>query len=1560
MKRKILLSIVAIITIAALYFTYSKKIAPTKIALINYQEYMASRIIKSNTNSFISVDVVKQSELSDLKGYDFALIFGMGLKLTPEQIKTIEESEIPMYLRAATNPNLKLTNIEGKVLDKVSEFLENGGNKNYSSLVNYVRKEIDGKTLFTDSISEPTVIGSDVLFRLENDDVFETVAEYEEFAKKKGYFKEGRDKVIILTSVPGPFNSNSDHIQSLIEELESRDVNIYPLASFRKRMELIKEINPKLVVYMPHGRITMGRTKKALEQLKKINVPILCPVSAFQRHSEWLKDKQGLVGGLLSQSVTMPELDGGIAPYAINALFEDENGYLVFKAIPERLKKFGDMVSKYINLDKKKNADKKIAIVYFKGPGKNAMVAANMEVLPSLHNTLKRLKKEGYKVTGLPTEFKDFKKLVMSKGPVLGPYANGAFSEFLESGYPELIPATSYNKWTDKNIQPELMDAVNKKYGKAPGNYMAVRKNEKDYLAIARVDLGNVVLLPQPLPGVGGNTFQLVHGAKTAPPHSYIAPYMWIQEDFKADAIVHFGTHGSLEFTPGKQIALSSYDWTDPLIGTTPHFYVYTISNIGEGMIAKRRSYAATSTYLTPPFIESKTYNELNSIQKKLRKYISVSPDLQHQYSLSIKRDVVKMGLHKDIELDSIIDKPYTETEILKLTNFVEEISNEKISGGLYTLTVPYTKAKIDETATMMSIDPIAYSLADYDILRGKAKDDIKDNQLALNKYRNIAKKLISSILRTKSIKGITNKVIDNADLERAKRWKASKSTMSSNNLMGMMMSMGSDDTEEKDSTITEKEKLEAKTLLAKIISYQDQVDYIKAMVSDKKYESAVSMLSERKIAKMRKISKFISKMKKMVDIASNQNVKSLVTIMSKSEGRKYVLEFLEDKDVESKLAEEKSRYEKTVVSKLANKEIKSSIDYVISQKQFNDKDINEIKKWQKSIKYLTVNKNIFLSYNVKTEANIAKVLTKLKSKDIFKKIDKASKLASLELVKLEKFEAEFSETILRVDETIKSVLSYKKNLKESPEMEMVSLANGLNGGYIAPTPGGDPVANPATLPTGRNLYAINTEATPSRESWARGKSLAIELLDNYKSKHGKYPQKISFTLWSSSFIETEGSTIAQIFYLLGVKPAWNAFGTVNNLKLIPSSELKRPRVDVIVQTSGQLRDLAASRLFLINKAIKMAAEANDSESNFVKSGILDAEKKLIEKGFSPAEARKLSTSRVFGGVNGNYGAGIMGMVESGDKWESEEEIAKTYINNMGAAYGNDDDWGGFQKGVFEAALLNTDAVVHPRQSNIWGALSLDHVYEFMGGLNMAVRNVTGNDPEAYFNDYRNPNNSKIQGLKEAIWIETRSTLLNPRYIKEHIKGGASSAEGFAETFRNTYGWNVMKPSIIEDRLWDDLYNTYIKDDLNLGVHKFFKRENPYALQEMSAVMLETVRKGYWKATDEQIKTISKLHAELVKQHEAGCSGFVCDNAKLKDFINKNLNKELKQDYNKQIDDVRNVNKEKAKDNVILKKKEKKQLSQAADTSLDIDNRILLGFLAAIALVIVVIRKRKK
>ena len=207
----------------------------------------------------------------------------------------------------------------------------------------------------------------------------------------------------------------------------------------------------------------------------------------------------------------------------------------------------------------------------------------------------------------------------------------------------------------------------------------------------------------------------------------------------------------------------------------------------------------------------------------------------------------------------------------------------------------------------------------------------------------------------------------------------------------------------------------------------------------------------------------------------------------------------------------------------------------------------------------------------------------------------------------LTKQEKELYMAIADLRSSVSNIRNYKKALEESPEAEFKTLLNSLDGGYTAPSPGGDIIANPNTLPTGRNMFAINAEATPSETAWEKGVALAKNTISMYRKRHGgEYPRKVSYTLWSGEFIETEGATIAQILYMLGVEPLRDTYGRVTDLRLIPSEDLGRPRIDVVVQTSGQLRDIAASRLFLISKAVEMAAAASDdSFENNVKEVII-------------------------------------------------------------------------------------------------------------------------------------------------------------------------------------------------------------------------------------------------------------------------------------------------------------------------------------------------------------------
>ena len=1446
-KKHIFLALLAVIVLGGLAKAYSAWVGTTRIAFLNYQAIALGQISHANDNAMIKLSEITTNDFDHLDDYDMIIVNGMGLRIDENQRKQLEEAsyKVPTLTHAATNPANNIVSVDNFDADYLMQYIENGGKKNYQSMLAYIRKFIDGKKFMA---PEPERVDERPDYLLTHFDLkdekgdelgFNSIREYNAFLAKNGLYKKGAP-TILLTGFMGV----APDMEKAFEKKGFMVYRINQLQSFIAGHHA-DSIQANAVVNMAHGRLG----DYFVEFLKQKNIPLFSPLNINRLTTDWENDKQGMNGGFMSQSIVTPEIDGAIRPYVVFGQRINKEGLQEVYGIPDRMESFVESVQGYVNLKNKKNSNKRIAIFYFKGPGQNALTASGMEVVPSLYNLLVRLKNEGYNVGKLPANPQELAKMIQAQGAVFGTYAEGAYTQFLKSGHPALVTAQQFAGWTQKALSKKMIKEMNLLYGSFPGKYMATDDGK---LAVARLQFGNVAMLPQVMAGVGGDSFKIVHGTDQAPPYTYVASYLWARYGFNADALIHFGTHGSLEYTPRKQVALDSNDWSDRLIGVVPHFYIYTIGNVGEAMIAKRRTYAQTQSYLTPPFKES----ELRQTYKKLSDAIQAyEKKPSNEQSLKVKALTVKMGIARELGLDAkLMTKPYSADEIARVENYAEELANEKITGKLYTLGVPYDNDDVRTSVYAMATDPIAYGMLAVDKLKGRAQEGVEKHKqlfdrLYLSKSRNTVTQLLGSA--SVSDEYICRYVgITPAELQMARKVEAMQAAPDP---IQMMMQMAD-------------QVGGAKEAKPKKVDHRTVSELRAAKVSHKK---KVPQMSREAFAKMEQTGRFPDKMMEAI-----------------KKGQKWYQEDLK-----------KAKMAKAGKGKA-------------SQKSSKDKGM----MMSKTPKY------------TRQQIHLAQAIT-------------------------------------TVEHALQNVGKYSEALRQSPLNEMSSLMNALNGGFTAPSPGGDLIVNPNTLPTGRNLFSINVENTPSEDAWEKAKELCDNTIKMYCERHkGEYPRKVSYTLWSSEFIETEGATIAQILYMLGVEPVRDAFGRVTDLRLIPSKQLGRPRIDVVVQTSGQLRDLAASRLFLINKAIEMAANAkSDKYDNLVKAGVTESERVLVEKGMSPKEAREVSMYRVFGGVNGNYGTGIQEMVTAGDRWDKESQIAEVYMNNMGAYYGDEKNWETVRKAAFEAALTRTDVVVQPRQSNTWGALSLDHVYEFMGGMNLAVRNVTGKDPDAYLADYSNHSNMRMQEVKEAIGIEGRTTIFNPAYIKEKMKGGASSASTFAEIVTNTYGWNVMKPKAIDKEMWDEIYNVYVKDKYNLGTKEFFDKQNPAALMEMTAVMMESARKGMWKATPQQLKDIAKLHTETVNKYKPSCSGFVCDNAKLRNYIASKTDAASAKEYQQNVEQIRDAEAAKnSSDKGMVMKKE--TLSEDAQKTTTVVSGIVVGIIVIVAFVVlaVYLRRRRK
>lgn len=1446
-KKHIFLALLAVIVLGGLAKAYSAWVGTTRIAFLNYQAIALGQISHANDNAMIKLSEITTDDFDHLDDYDMIIVNGMGLRIDENQRKQLEEAsyKVPTLTHAATNPANNIVSVDNFDADYLMQYIENGSKKNYHSMLAYIRKFIDGKKFMA---PEPERVDERPDYLLTHFDPkdekgdelgFNSIREYNAFLAKNGLYKEGAP-TILLTGFMGA----APDMEKAFEKKGFMVYRINQLQSFIAGHHA-DSIQANAVVNMAHGRLG----DYFVEFLKQKNIPLFSPLNINRLTTDWENDKQGMNGGFMSQSIVTPEIDGAIRPYVVFGQRINKEGLQEVYGIPDRMESFVESVQGYVNLKNKKNSNKRIAIFYFKGPGQNALTASGMEVVPSLYNLLVRLKNEGYNVGKLPANPQELAKMIQAQGAVFGTYAEGAYTQFLQSGHPALVTAQQFAGWTQKALSKKMIKEMNQLYGSFPAKYMATDDGK---LAVARLQFGNVALLPQVMAGVGGDSFKIVHGTDQAPPYTYVASYLWARYGFSADALIHFGTHGSLEYTPRKQVALGSDDWSDRLIGVVPHLYIYTIGNVGEAMIAKRRTYAQTQSYLTPPFKESElrqTYKQLSDAIQSYEKKASA------EQSLKVKALTVKMGIARELGLDAKqMNKPYSADEIARVENYAEELANEKITGKLYTLGVPYDNDDVRTSVYAMATDPIAYGMLAVDKLKGRAQEGVeKHKQLFDRLYLSKARNTVTQLLGSASVSdeyicryvGITP-----AELQMARKVEAMQAAPDPIQMMMQMADqMGG-----------------AKEAKPKKVDHRTVSELRAAKVSHKK---KIPQMSREAFEKMEQTGHFPDKMMEAI-----------------KKGQKWYQEDLK-----------KAKMAKAGKGKA-------------SQKSSKDKGM----MMSKAPKY------------TRQQIHLAQAIT-------------------------------------TVEHALQNVGKYSEALRQSPLNEMSSLMNALNGGFTAPSPGGDLIVNPNTLPTGRNLFSINVENTPSEDAWEKAKELCDNTIKMYCERHkGEYPRKVSYTLWSSEFIETEGATIAQILYMLGVEPVRDAFGRVTDLRLIPSKQLGRPRIDVVVQTSGQLRDLAASRLFLINKAIEMAANAKgDKYDNLVKAGVTESERVLVEKGMSPKEAREVSMYRVFGGVNGNYGTGIQEMVTAGDRWDKESQIAEVYMNNMGAYYGDEKNWETVRKAAFEAALTRTDVVVQPRQSNTWGALSLDHVYEFMGGMNLAVRNVTGKDPDAYLADYRNHSNMRMQEVKEAIGIEGRTTIFNPAYIKEKMKGGASSASTFAEIVTNTYGWNVMKPKAIDKEMWDEIYNVYVKDKYHLGTKEFFDKQNPAALMEMTAVMMESARKGMWKATPQQLKDIAKLHTETVNKYKPSCSGFVCDNAKLRNYIASKTDAASAKEYQQNVEQIRDAEAAKnSSDKGMVMKKE--TLNEDAQKTTTVVSGIVVGVIVIVAFVVlaVYLRRRRK
>ncbi|MDE0109000.1 MAG: cobaltochelatase subunit CobN [Bryobacterales bacterium] len=473
----------------------------------------------------------------------------------------------------------------------------------------------------------------------------------------------------------------------------------------------------------------------------------------------------------------------------------------------------------------------------------------------------------------------------------------------------------------------------------------------------------------------------------------------------------------------------------------------------------------------------------------------------------------------------------------------------------------------------------------------------------------------------------------------------------------------------------------------------------------------------------------------------------------------------------------------------------------------------------------------------------------------------------------------------LRADEDrVRSIFaSLRLTAREIPQT-----LHALEGGYIPPGAGGDPVRNPAALPTARNLYGINPQEVPTRAAWEVGVALADALLNAERERLGRYPKKIGFTLWNTELIRHYGTDLAQILHLIGVRPVWDHNGIVADLELVPVAELGRPRIDVIIQAASLFRDTFPDRMEFLDKAVRLAAGAADGD-NFIADHVEESQIALKRAGMSAEDARLYAGARVFSNNVGGYGTGVIDNTIRSGEFEDTAELTEEYLARVGAVYTEGAEWGANIDGLYKQALAGTEAVSLSRSTNVISPLTLDHYFEYLGGMTMAVRDTTGTSPETYVSDVRDVERGRLETVRETLTRDLRGKYWNPRWIQEQQDEGFSGAVEISQTATNLFGWQVTKPEAIDDYVWDEVERVYVEDSLELGLPEWFDQENPFALQNVTAVLIEAARKDYWDADEETLRRVANRYARSVADHGPAGDSRTVDNAAFQEFLGQAL-----------------------------------------------------------------------
>ena len=406
---------------------------------------------------------------------------------------------------------------------------------------------------------------------------------------------------------------------------------------------------------------------------------------------------------------------------------------------------------------------------------------------------------------------------------------------------------------------------------------------------------------------------------------------------------------------------------------------------------------------------------------------------------------------------------------------------------------------------------------------------------------------------------------------------------------------------------------------------------------------------------------------------------------------------------------------------------------------------------------------------------------------------------------------------------------------------EKAALLKALAGQRIPAGPSGAPTrGRPEVLPTGRNFYSVDLRGLPTEAAWSLGCRAAELLLEQHVQEEGEHLQHLAMSVWGTATMRNGGDEIAQALALMGVRPVWDGRRRrVVDLEVIPDTLLGRPRVDVTLRISGLFRDTFANLVGLI----VMAGER-----------------------LQQATGRRLGA--VYGSAPGAYGAGLQGLIESGE-WDDSSDLARAFLSWSQWRYGCSSD-GALQvtqdhDGLCQR-LRTVDAVLHNQDNREHDLLDSDDYYQFQGGLSASVTALRGQQPAVWFGDHARPERPRIRPLSRELDKVIRSRLLNPRWITGMQRHGYRGGFEMCASLDYLFAYDASTGAV-PDWAYGAITDRWLLDRTSQAS---LRQSNPWALHDMGERLLEAHERGLWA-------TASAAHLDalryLVRNSDAELEG---------------------------------------------------------------------------------------